>query len=702
MKNILENLNPEQKKAVQTTEGPVLIIAGAGSGKTRVLAHRIAYLIFEKKIWPNRILAVTFTNKAANEMKERVYRLLGYQNIEKFKNLMPFLGTFHSICAKILRVEIKNLGYKSNFAILDEEDQKKAVKRAEENLRIDPKEYAPELILSQISANKSNLMTPKKYQSFVSSNFQEIVLIIWQEYEKILKANQALDFDDLINKTVEIFQKFPKVLAKYQEKFRYILIDEYQDTNRAQYKLVQLLAKKFQNICVVGDPDQSIYGWRGADISNILNFEADFPKAKVIKLEQNYRSTQNILNAAHYVISKNIVRKEKRLWTENEIGVPVVLYEAQNERDEARFVIDEIHELLKRKELKSFLDFVILYRTNAQSRALEEVFLEYGMPYKIVGGVRFYDRKEIKDIVAYLRLIANPEDRLSLERIINVPARGIGPVGLKLIASGEWKQNTKIKLFFKMMEELRQRAKTLNLVDLIDLVLKKTGYEKMLLDGSIEGESRFENVQELKSVASNEMLVLGGQPPKAQLAAFLETVALQTDIDEWDEKADAVTMMTAHNAKGLEFPVVFMVGMEEGLFPHSRSLLEVADLEEERRLCYVGMTRAMKRLYLTYASARMIFGGFQANIKSRFLEDIPDEVAARIETGKIKKDKSDKKEIGMDNGSIKRYKEGDKVIHNQFGEGMVVQVDGDIIKVAFEGIGIKTISASIAPIRKKV
>ncbi len=1073
MKEILANLNPEQKKAVRATEGPVLIIAGAGSGKTRVLAHRIAFLIYEKQIKPYNILAVTFTNKASDEMRERVAKLLGREEKEKAR-ILPFLGTFHSICVRILREESKTLGFKSNFAIFDETDQKTAIKKALKKLQIDPKQYAPELILNMISNAKNELIDAKKYAQYATTYFHEIVLKVYIEYQKILDQNQGLDFDDLIMRTVELLQKHPKILKKWRSRFKYILVDEYQDTNRAQYTLVKMLAKKHKNICVVGDSDQcllegskiqspkgklpvekvkrgdlvksaigygksdyakvtrifkkkysgkiltiktkkgyqikttpnhmmfgklkpaksqyyvylmyrknkgyrigitqgvrsirrskdvvsglqvranqekadkiwilevcdniseayyleqflaakyglptmvfhnsgrsmrlkqehinrlyqnidtegrakslfkdlmlfydyphhwpqnftikssrkkqdrkkitlvlfgdyhfwenqgwhahrisltssdqklkdklspqfkirrdrnswrietsrkhykdaidfveklakksdleivrkarlvtgenasfyfwpashikkgmiipvyskrkiiedkvidvkikdfrgeiydlstdehynyiadgivvhnSIYGWRGADIRNILNFESDFPKTKVIKLEQNYRSTKKILQAAHKVISKNMMRKEKQLWTENEDGLPVTIYNAKNEKDEADFIIREVDGLKKDPAfpISNYKDFVILYRTNAQSRALEEIFLKYGVPYKIIGGVKFYSRKEIKDILAFLRMIANFKDQVAVERIINVPPRGITPVSWQKIAdlwaefAGDLEQlkekiedldnlhsraKKSVLRFLELLKILKEAGEKLNILELIDFVLQATKYKDYILDGTIEGESRWENVQELKSVAEH----FADLAPVDGLAAFLEEVSLVADIDTWDQNSDAVTLMTVHNAKGLEFGVVFMAGMEEALFPHSKSLMEPTEMEEERRLCYVGMTRAKKRLYMIHAKSRLLYGGIQVNLPSRFIGDVPEEMV-----------KDNQQSTNSNQQSKPQFKEGDKIEHSKFGQGVIVQIDGDTAQVAFAGKGVKKLSLSVAPLKK--
>jgi len=621
--SIFKDLNERQIEAVKTTEGPVLILAGAGSGKTKALTHRVAYLIKEKKVSAYNILVVTFTNKAAEEMIGRINKLLGQkQKIlnGKIPRLLPWAGTFHSICAKILRQEIQVLGFRRSFLIYDEDDSLSAIKHVMETLEIDKKQYNPRAIKNFISGAKNELITPAQYRKYAQGYFGEIVQKVYELYQKDLKTANALDFDDLIMKTVEVFQNppagGPDILKRWQNLFKYILVDEYQDTNHAQYMLIKLLARRHNNLFVIGDDFQAIYGFRGANFRNILDFEKDYPKAKVIKMEQNYRSTQNIIQAASKVIEKNILRSEKALWTENEAGLPATIFEAQNEIDEADFIIGEINAL---RHIGQFNDFVILYRTNAQSRIFEEVLMQNNLPYRLIGALRFYERKEIKDILAYLKLIANPDDKVSLKRIINVPPRGIGEKSQNLPA-GEAGANPKIQRFNEMIEGFRIIANKAKLPKLIDTVAQESGYRDWILDGTEEGEMRWENIEELKSVAQRAV----------SLEEFLENVALVADIDNYDRATDAITLMTLHNAKGLEFPVVFMVGMEEGLFPHSRSMMDPAELEEERRLCYVGMTRAKKRLYLTYATARMIYGGLQSNQPSRFLSDIPEELIERL------------------------------------------------------------------------
>lgn len=606
MSQFLNDLNLQQQAAVTSTDGPVLLLAGAGSGKTRALTYRIAYLVSEKKVSPFNILAVTFTNKAAGEMKERVARLV--------EAAPTWMGTFHSICARILRREIdkSGLGYGSNFSIYDSDDQQKLIKKAMEKLQIPPKKYNPNAIASHISGAKNMLMTPKDYKPHASGHFQEIVVQVYEEYQKMLKQANAMDFDDILMMCVQLFEKNPDVLARYQKLFSYIMIDEYQDTNHAQYRWVQLLAQAHNNICVVGDDYQAIYGWRGANFQNILDFEKDYPNSKVIKLEQNYRSTAKILDAAQKVIEKNFLRTDKKIWTDKKEGAPLTLVECRHEQDEAEFVLTEIQSLHRALQLP-LTAFVVLYRTNAQSRVFEEACLRESVPYKIIGGFKFYERREIKDIVAYLRLLLNPNDQISFERVVNVPPRGIGK---KSIESG----GSKVEEFKKMIEQMRIWTINKPPAEVIDYITRKSGYKDWIIDGTQEGESRFENIKELITVAQDI----------PTLEEFLERVALVQETDNLSGNDDAITLMTLHNAKGLEFPVVFIAGMEEGIFPHSRSLMDQNELEEERRLCYVGMTRAMERLYLLYARTRRLWGGIQANMPSRFIDDIPEELVERL------------------------------------------------------------------------
>lgn len=625
--DLLKDLNQKQREAVLQIEGPVLILAGAGSGKTKCLTHRIAYLIREKRVSPFNILAITFTNKAAGEMKNRMARLLlgdevdGSRNnfgmTEDEKPILPWMGTFHSICVKILRREAQHVGYSSSFTIYDAQDSLAQVKDVMRRLSIDTKQYSPQAVLSFISGAKNELMDAQQYARYANGHFQEMVVRVFREYQVALRRAQAMDFDDLIMQTVLLFQNNSEVLAKYQMLFKYILIDEYQDTNEAQYKLTRMLADKHYNICAVGDDYQAIYGWRGANFKNILNFEKDYPDAKVFKLEQNYRSTKTILEAAQNIIKKNKNRTEKELWTENVLGVPIVICQGRTGDEEGEFIVQEILGL--RHAGMNLNDFVILYRTNAQSRAFEETLLRFRVPYKIVGALRFYERREVKDVLAYLRVIANPNDEVSVRRIINVPARGIGP---KTYEASIGKEPTgKVKVFWDLIEELTEARAGLSVDKLIRKVTEKSGYKKFILDGTVEGEARWENIEELMNVGSQF----------GSLEEFLEQAALVSDVDSYDQDAEAVTLMTLHCAKGLEFPTVFMAGMEEGIFPHSRSLMDVEELEEERRLCYVGITRAKKRLYMTHALSRIVYGGVQANMKSRFLDDVPAHLVERIE-----------------------------------------------------------------------
>ena len=624
---ILDNLNSAQKEAVTTTLGPVLILAGAGSGKTKALTHRIAYLIEVEKIHPQNILAVTFTNKAAQEMIGRVNKLIHNSEFLIGNSSLPWMGTFHSVCVKILRREIEKLGYTRGFSIYDSEESLSAVKHVMDALDVDKKQYNPKSIRNFISGAKNEMISAQQYLKYGRGYFGEIVQKVYEGYEKELKQANALDFDDLLLKTVELFQKDKEVLDRYQDLFRYILIDEYQDTNHTQYQLVNLLARKYGNLFVIGDDAQAIYGFRGANFKNILDFEKDYPKAKVIKMEQNYRSTQNILAAAQNVIEKNTLRSNKTLWTENEVGSLATVYEARNEIEEIEFVQMEIESL---QNMYSLNDFVALYRTNAQSRVLEEIFLQHKIPYRLIGALRFYERREVKDILAYLKLIQNPKDKVSLKRIINVPTRGIGTKAQKEMDL----TNPKVKHFFEMMAHFEAEAKKisasgideellkgeLRLDQFIDLIISEIGYKNYILDGTEEGEMRWENIEELKSVATKS----------ETLEQFLESVALASDMDKLDRSAEAVTFMTLHNAKGLEYPVVFMVGLEEGLFPHANSLVDPSELEEERRLCYVGMTRARERLYLTYAQSRLLYGSLQYNQPSRFLSEVSEDLIDRV------------------------------------------------------------------------
>lgn len=621
MSEVLTNLNQIQKEAVQSNLGPILVLSGPGSGKTRVITHRIAYLIEEKNIDPANILAVTFTNKSANEMKERIKKLLHDAPPP------PWMGTFHSLCSKILRIDGRFIGISPNFVIYDEGDQQSLVKDVMAEVNISTKNFNPGSILNSISNAKNELISAQDYASqFAYGFFQETVAKIYLKYQEMLRQNQALDFDDLIMETVRLYREYPQVLERYQKQFKYILVDEYQDTNHAQYILTKLWANSHHNIFCVGDASQAIYGWRGANYKNILNFERDFPEAKIFNLEQNYRSTKKILSAATAVISHNKSHPILNIWTENDEGNSPIIYEAKNELEEAAFIVRMVKGMASSKHDLTLNDFAILYRTNAQSRVLEEVLLHEGVPYVLVGGMRFYERKEIKDILAYLRLISNEKDSVSFKRVVNVPPRGIGPAALKeLLETNETTKESKVGKFLTMVANFRKKAEGLNTLELIDLVIGQTGYLAYLDDGTPDGQARVENVKELRSVAAEF----------PNLPDFLENVALVEQEYLPNQKSnktnkEAVTLMTLHTAKGLEFPVVFMVGMEEGLFPHSRSLMDLSELEEERRLCYVGITRAKEQLYLTYAQERLYFGSRTAGIVSRFITDIPEELVIRI------------------------------------------------------------------------
>lgn len=723
MEDILKSLNDKQREAVLHENGPLLVIAGAGSGKTRALTHRIAWLIRGKNVSPWNILAVTFTNKAANEMKERVVRLLNKKSLND-PNL-PAIGTFHATCVRILRKHIHLLNYENGFNIYDTADQQILMKHVLEELDFDEKTVKPRALLHHISGAKNELISPEEYRkNMVHNYFTERVAAVYERYQKSLQKNNALDFDDIIMKTVELFRKETEVKDFYQEKFRYISIDEYQDTNRAQYVLTNLLAEKYRNLCVIGDSDQGIYSFRGADIKNIMEFEKDYPDAKTVLLEQNYRSTQNILDAAHAVISKNKARKEKKLWTENKGGEKIKEAVLENERAEAEYVCREIRGAIEGSENPAYKNFVVLYRTNAQSRVVEEAMLKFGMPYKIVGGIRFYERKEIKDLVAYLRVIHNPSDSVSLFRIINTPPRKIGAKTIELIQRHAFKNSLSVfeamkeveKIeginegkketilgFVKMIEELRGVNARFTASGVIKHVLDRSGYKKFLDDGTVEGESRLENVYELINVSSKYDNI----EPGMSLSIFLEEIALIADVDSLEERENSVTLMTIHSAKGLEFPVVFIIGMEEGLLPHSQSLLERDQLEEERRLMYVAVTRAREKLYLVRAQSRMVYGETQENTPSQFLSDIPEELLESEERTARSIRKSD---LGYTPIPYEDYsdaepvilRDGDRVSHRSFGEGTVVSVTGGVVAVAFDNPrhGLKKLAISIAPLTK--
>jgi len=721
--DILADLNPAQKEAVEAIEGPVLILAGPGSGKTRVITHRVAYLVRVVGVSPRRIMAVTFTNKAAREMEERLNRLVG----SSVKDLT--LGTFHAICARILRIDGGAIGVDSKFVIYDDDDQISLLKRSLQELNLDPKQYAPRSIQSAISSAKSQMITPAAYLAHGRSYFEEIVQRVYERYQRLLDESSALDFDDLLLKAVQLFRQNPELLERYQSRYLHLQVDEFQDTNLVQYELMKQLAGKYRNICVVGDPDQSIYSWRSADLRNILNFEKDYPEAKVILLEQNYRSTGKILEAAAHVIAANRQRKPKDLWTENEPGLPPAVIETYTEQEEAQFVVNEIDKLAGRGEIKPG-ECAVMYRTNAQSRVLEEAFMRYGMPYRLVAGTRFYERREVKDVIAYLRLIQNPYDSVSLLRIINVPQRGIGQRSLDELT--QWARSEgvpeyralqmmveaensaelpfsprTVKVlagFAAMIEGFIEKSRELNLVELFDLVVEGSGY-KQYLTGLVDGEDRWENVLELRGVAQDYRDL----PPGEGLAAFLEGVALVSDVDGMESGVDAVTLITLHQAKGLEFPAVFIVGMEDGILPHFKSIDDPEQLEEERRLCYVGITRARKRVYLVRAFRRHLMGSSAVNKPSRFLADIPKELIA---ASSIREDEDSWEATALTaaeaapalSSEPPEFKPGDHVRHAQFGAGVVVSYqyvknDAEVV-VAFDGEGVKRFLMSFAKIEK--
>lgn len=747
--SIYDTLNEPQREAVYYTEGPLLILAGAGSGKTRVLTHRIAYLIEEKGVNPWNILAITFTNKAAGEMRERVDRLVG------FGSESIWVSTFHSMCVRILRRHISLLGYDTNFTIYDADDQKMLMKDVCKLLQIDTKIYKERALLAAVSHAKNELVTPEEFRLNAGGDFsQRKIAEVYEEYEKQLKANNALDFDDLLIKTVQLFQTQADVLEYYQERFRYIMVDEYQDTNTVQFELVRLLASKYRNLCVVGDDDQSIYKFRGANIKNILNFEQYFEDAKVIKLEQNYRSTSNILNAANAVIRNNAGRKDKTLWTDNGEGEKIQFRQFDSAYDEAEYIVDDIRKRVREKEY-SYHDNVILYRTNAQSRMFEEKFVTANIPYKIVGGINFYARREIKDLLAYLKTVDNGKDDLAVRRIVNVPKRGIGLTSINRVQDYAAAYNigfydalravdlipnigrgaSKLESFVALIEHFKTDAEDMSISDLLKEIIEETGYiESLQAEDMVEAETRIENIDELLSkVAAYEEDCEDRNEP-ASLSGFLEEVALVADIDSLDEDTDYVVLMTLHSAKGLEFPNVYLAGMEDGLFPSYMTITadDPEEVEEERRLCYVGITRAEKELTLTCARRRMIRGETQYNKMSRFLKEIPMEL---LSTGAVfTKDKEESeakvsaymqakqafkakpfggsapysqspaKSFGKPSGKGLDYKTGDRVRHIKFGEGTVTAIiEGGRdyeVTVAFDTAGTKKMFAAFAKLEK--
>ena len=743
--SILAGLNPQQKEAVKTTEGPLLVVAGAGSGKTSVLTRRIAYLVEEKQVLPWNILAITFTNKAASEMREREQKLLGPAAND------IWMSTFHALCVRILRRDSDKIGYGRNFSIADSAEQLTLVKHIEKELNINPKMYEPRGILSAISNAKNDLLTPQAFEDSAASPFEKMAAKVYQEYQKRLKHDQIMDFDDLIMQTLVLFKKDPEVLHYYQNKFRYMLVDEYQDTNQAQYELCHELAAQYKNICVVGDADQSIYGWRGANMENIMNFENDYRDTGVqtVKLEQNYRSTGHILSAANAVIDNNRNRKKKNLWTDQGDGEKITYYRAQSGDDEAHFIISKIQEEVDDNN-RSYKDFAVLYRTNAQSRTVEEAFVKSNVPYQIVGGHKFYDRKEIMDIMAYLKLVANPNDSMSFNRIINTPKRGIGRVSVEKfmdVAQGNnlslidafkhinisgisTRAAAKMSDFGAKLRDAVEYAKDHSVTGLTEKILQDFGYTDALkAEHTIEAETRLENLDEFLSVTKRFDDQYEPEEDDANaLSDFLAEVSLLSDQDDLENNDDQVALMTLHAAKGLEFPVVFLVGMEDGLFPLSRALLEDDQLEEERRLAYVGITRAKEKLFLTNAYSRMMFGRMQNNPPSRFLEEIdvddldmqnsvPEGVrnsAFQVQTAPFANvDERARAQVytpkakpagGAIGAEKKGWNVGDQVEHKAWGHGVVTKVNGEgedmELDIAFPNKGIKRLLAAFAPIKK--
>ena len=769
MNPLLTGMNDQQAEAVQTTEGPLLIMAGAGSGKTRVLTHRIAYLIDEKMINPWNILAITFTNKAAREMRERAVAL----NPATSETL---IATFHSMCVRILRREADHIGYNRNFTIVDPGEQRTLMKRILKNLNLDPKKWNERAILGTISNAKNDLLDEIAYEHQAGDMYTQIVAKCYKAYQEELRRSEAMDFDDLIMMTLRLFDKNPDVLAYYQQRYQYIHVDEYQDTNHAQYQLVKLLASRFKNICVVGDADQSIYGWRGADMQNILDFEKDYPEAKVVLLEENYRSTKKILQAANEVIKNNRNRRPKKLWTQNDEGEQIVYYRANDERDEAVFVASTIDNIVREK-VKNFKDFAVLYRTNAQSRTIEEALLKSNIPYTMVGGTKFYSRKEIRDVISYLNLIANTSDNISFERVVNEPKRGVGPGTLEKLRNFAYEQNmslldasANIMLspikgkaaqgvydFANMILNLRDQLDGLSITDTVEAILDKSGYlDALSMQQTLESQSRIENIEEFMSVTKNfdETNTDGTEDETGidRLGRFLNDLALIADTDDGEVEAAEVTLMTLHAAKGLEFPVVFLIGMEEGVFPLSRASEEPDELEEERRLAYVGITRAEEILFLTNANTRTLFGKTSYNRPSRFLREISDDLLqyqglarpANSSFG-VRFTKEEPTQFGQgmslqqalqtrkanaqpqkhtgaqpfskatgglpfgktsdSSNSATDWEIGDIAHHKKWGDGTVLEVTGSgktqELKIKFPEVGLKKVLASVAPIEKK-
>jgi DNA helicase-2/ATP-dependent DNA helicase PcrA len=724
--SLLDGLNSRQREAAETIDGPLLILAGAGSGKTRTIIHRIAHIIETGKAWPSQILAITFTNKAAGEMRERIAKM----NILESNRI--WMSTFHAMCARIMRSHSQWLGYDENFVIYDTDDQKRLYKTLLKELGLNDKYFTNQYLAGEISNAKNNFVSPDAYLKTNAGDFRkDKVAQYYKRYQESLKANNAMDFDDLIYNTLVLFKGFPEILEQYQNRFKYIMVDEYQDTNHSQYELVNMLAEKYQNICVCGDDDQSIYGWRGADINNILDFEKDYANAKVVKLEENYRSTQLILDCANNVIAQNTGRKEKALWTRNEGDEKIMIASFNQGYDEARFIIEEINNSIEQGK-GVYGDFAILYRTNAQSRLFEEALMRGGLPYQLVGGTGFYSRAEIKDVIAYLNVLSNPKDNMGFMRIVNVPKRGIGSATIDKIGEyatfksfslmeafhhveeiPEMSSNVKnkVRAFSELMKGLSELQERASLSELISAVIEKTGYLEMLETGKMDkGESRLENLQELVSSAAD----FEKNSDDQSLSAYLETVALSSETDNYDGDDGKVLLMTLHNAKGLEFPIVFLPGLEEGIFPHGRSMDSPEAIEEERRICYVGITRAMKRLYISWAAERTLYGRRQIQAPSRFLKEMPEEVcyenkqryerkpeidvepkrnktfSERVTQSKVAIQRNAMNNSNQQSGkSESSFVLTDKVKHKKFGIGTVVEVKNNMISVAFPGVGIK-------------
>ena len=743
VEELISGMNDKQAEAVQTTQGPLLIMAGAGSGKTRVLTHRIAHLVQDLNVFPWRILAITFTNKAAKEMRERISLLLSEDVARDI-----WVSTFHALAVRILRRDGENIGLARNFTIIDTSAQRTLMKRVIGDMNLNTDQFDPRTILGMISNAKNDMLRPRDYAKQADNAFQETVAEVYTAYQSELKRSQSVDFDDLIMLTIDLFQSSPEVLERYQNQFEYLHVDEYQDTNDAQYTIVNLLAKRSQNLAVVGDADQSIYGWRGANMDNILNFEKDYPTAHTVMLEQNYRSTQSILDAANAVINHNNERVPKKLWTQNGKGDKIIYYRAQTEHDESNFILSNIQKMRAENKM-AYSDFAVLYRTNAQSRSVEESLVKANMPYTMVGGHKFYERKEILDIMSYMNLITNPDNNAAFERVVNEPKRGIGATSLtrlrelanrlnvsymtavdsiELAPEISTRAATKFLTFAKMMHDLRQQSEFLNVTELAEMAMTKSGYRQMLAEkNDPDSQARLENLEEFLSVTKEFDVKYNSEDPESvdPMTDFLGSTALMSDLDDFEEGDGAVTLMTLHAAKGLEFPVVFLIGMEEGIFPLSRSLMDEDLLEEERRLAYVGITRAMKNLFLTNAFSRLLYGRTQVNEASRFINEIPPELlesqqgAAQVGNNRVMPfDRKTQlatattyhatpvtKTIhGATGGDDVVWLVGDKVSHKKWGTGTVVSVTGSTndqeLKVAFPAEGIKQLLAAFAPITK--